>query len=443
MSSIVNYAFVEPYEDACAGALVTWVSDSVLTTVLEYSEEGANAWRAAFAHRIREFPEKPGVWLHTAKISTLGADTVYKFRFPGAEFSDRFKTPPSSGVRVAIASDYHKDTYGDGSNLDLFGKQFVSLECDLLILNGDYIIDDGIWSPETGQRWFDFMRNVAIRWRRARCLVPIAATLGNHEGANKAGTSNAEAAGNGSPGPIIEIFSLGYDPDDIQYENRSMWSFRVGAEVAFIGYETSHTVYIEDQIGWLTAVFDRLAPLVRHINLCGHAGAFFARSGAWERARPNQAPKIKKLVWPILEAHALKMRAYWVGHEHNIGVTARLRMEWDESLPATKNADRWLTDPVRGVRQLGSGALGGVVSAPLSRYPREVDRVSTIDASPKFIAALAYTPSTGFEAYGNLTYEGAAAEHFNMWVADYSERAFVARCVDANGHVFYTLEEAP
>ena len=433
----VSYAFAEPYDDPSQNLLLTWVSDSATARVIEYRPEGGSTWQPVGSHRSRPFPNVADRYLHTALLRDLGSDMVINLRWPGATHTDTVRTSRRSGVRVCITSDYQRSTYGPGSHVDLFGQQMTAQVCDVVVWNGDYVTDDGQWTPTMGQRWFDFMERLSVAWRRDGALVPMAATLGNHEGRNAAGTSNALASGDGTPGPMIDIFSLGYDADAPEYRNRSAWSFSVGREVGFVAYETSHTVMIADQLAWLDATLDEMAPRVRHLNLVGHSPAFYARNPFNWESLSLQAVTIKRDVWPLMEQHAGKMRAYWVGHEHGVSATARLRMDWDAGLTDAENGVRWITDPVGGVRQLGSGMIGGGTAAlPAGHF----NDPSSIDGSPRMIAAIGYD-GTAFSTHGPVDVSGTAGP-YNLWIADYSATDFTARAIDHAGHEFFSITEA-
>lgn len=436
--SVVDYAFVEPYQDATSGALVTWVAQSPDLRVLEYKPEIGGVWNSVASFRSRPFPDQAGYFLHTAKLTGLAPATAYQFRWPGAAFRDKFLTPPREGVRVCITSDLQQTTFGAGSGADTMGLLFSAEDCHLAIWNGDYVDDDGRHSASFALRWRSFMERIAFRWRSNGYLVPHAFTIGNHEAWSP--TTNASALGfaDGVPGYIHEICSLGYDPEMPEFTGLSRWSFSVGREVGFIAYDTAHCQTIDSQLGWLTAEFEKMAPVVRHLNLVGHSPAFFSSSQTWERGAGylEQSPKIKRYIWPLMSTYADKMRAYWVGHEHTISVTDKLRMVWDDNLSVADNYDRWVTDPVTGVRQLGAGTMG---SSAGGWAEAERERPSVIDGSPKMIAAAVLSGGV-LVTYGDIAGAGRTNMH-NFWVADYSSEEFIARCVGTGQHVFYEIEE--
>ncbi|WP_353144938.1 FN3 domain-containing metallophosphoesterase family protein [Paracoccus sp. (in: a-proteobacteria)] len=435
-SQTVSFAFAEPHTDPSRDLLLTWVSNSANAVALEYRVAGSGVWTQVASHRRRPWPEVAGLHLHTALMDGLAPDTVYELRWPGAAFTDSVRTARQAGVRVCVASDYQRTTYDSGSLLAEFGGIFVAQQCDLLIFNGDFVNDDGLWTEVMGLRWRDFMEALSRDWRRDGALIPVAATMGNHEGRNAAGTSNATFGGDGTPGMMIDIFSLGFDPEAADYVNRSAWAFTVGREVGFAAIETNHTVPLASQADWLAARLDEMAPRVRHLNVIGHSPALYGYWSTWEVVN-GQARTLKSTIWPIMEAHSDLIRAYWCGHEHRISMTARLRMDWDVGLPAETNDLRWITDPTGGVRQLGSGMIGGTTNA---LTPGLYDQVSGIDGSPKFLAIAGYD-GTNFDAHGDIDTVGAT-DLFNMWIADFSAQEFSARCIGRAGHQFIIITDS-
>ncbi|REF69964.1 metallophosphoesterase [Paracoccus versutus] len=431
----VQFAFAEPHRDPSQNLLLTWVSDSADAVALEYRVDGAGAWTQVASHRRRPWPEIDGLHLHTALMDGLAPDTVYELRWPGATFTDRVRTSRRAAVRVCVASDYQRTTYDSGSLLAEFGGIFAAQECDLLIFNGDFVNDDGLWTQAMGERWLGFMAGLSRDWRRDGALVPVAATLGNHEGRNAAGTGNALMGGDGTPGMMVDIFSLGFDPEGRDYVNRSAWAISIGREVGFVSIETHHTVPLASQADWLAARLAEMAPRVRHLNVVGHSPALYGYWSAWETS-DGQARTLKSTIWPIMEDYAGLMRGYWCGHEHRISMTARLRMDWDAGLPATTNDLRWITDPTGGIRQLGSGMIGGTTNA---LTPGLYDQVSGVDGSPKFLA-IAGHDGTVFDAHGAVDTSGAT-DLFNMWIADFSAQEFSARCIGRGSHQFIIIEE--
>jgi hypothetical protein len=431
----VRYAFAEPYRDPSENLLLTWVSTTASARVIEYRAAGGTIWQQASSRRTRAFPNVAGLWLHTAVLANLAPQTVYDLRVPGSNWTDIVRTCPRSNVRVCVASDYQRYSFGADTILAEFGAVFSGESADMLIFNGDFVDDDGRFEPVYGERWNGFMEGLSLFWRNSGALVPICGVMANHEARNVGGTSNATFGGNGTPGQMPQIFSFGYDPDDTDFVNPSAWSFSIGREVAFVAVESDHTVPFDSQLGWFSARLAEYAPNVRHLNSVWHAPAFYARNATWE-TYSTQARTAKRLFWPALQAHAAKVRAAWVGHEHNIVITARLRTDWDVNRTEAQNDARWITDPVGGVRQLGSGMTGGSIFA---LTPGVYDQVSSIDSSTKTIAALGWD-GTNFTTHGAINSSGAQ-DGYNVWMADYSSTQFVARCIGRDGHIFYTITE--
>lgn len=438
----VAYAFAEPYTDPSKDLLVTWVSTSDAATVLEYRIHGATLWQAASSRRSRAFPNLTGQYLHTALLEGLAPNTRYDLRWPGATKTDAVITARIAGVNVCVASDYQRTAeadYNETSRLSQFGDAFAARDCDLLVWNGDIVADDGQFGSTQATRWHWMLTALTRDWRRDGCLTPMIMIMGNHEAAQPDGSPNNMSGGNGLPGMIVDILSNGYDTELPTYAGRSQIAVTIGKEVGFVTIETDHTLPIAPQIAQLEARLAAQAASVRHLNVVGHSPAYHARVISYER-NPTQARLIKELVWPAMETHASKVRAYWCGHEHQLAATARLRHDWDGGETDLDNDRRWITDAENGVRQLGSGMTGG--GTPGKLVDGVYDETSIIDSSPKFIAALGYDGAGTLElsVLGDVDTDGVSTSH-NMWIASYSADGFTARAVTQSNHLLFTIEE--
>lgn len=431
----VKLVFAEPLSDPSENLLLTWSSTSDKATVLEYQFGGADAWRKVESHRTRPFPGVDGLHLHTAALRELKPDTAVQLRFPGATRTDSVKTTPDKDVRLVVASDYQNYDFSDTSPLALFGKVTSGMECDLLLFAGDFVNDNGITDPKMGDRWLSFMSGLDKHWRRDGSLIPILGVFGNHEGRNIKGTGSASWHGNGTPGPMVEIFSLGYDPQGEAYVDRGLWSCGIGKELFLISLETDHTVPLSSQVGWLEEKLKTGAANYRHIIVTGHTPAYYVQHLKWEVVK-SQAGTLRSLFWPLMQNHADKVRGYFCGHEHRLTLTERLLIE-----PGSDDASRVTVDPARGIRQIGSGTAGGRMG-PLNRELTDRTANGPEGKTPIFRAVggcLMDKPSV-FETHGHITTEGAANMH-NVWIADFSETGFHLKAVGHNGHVFCEISE--
>lgn len=438
---LVKYVFAEPYTDPSKDLLVTWNSSSADAKVMEWQVDGASTWQAVGSHRSRPFPNVTGEYLHTALLEGLPQNTTINVRWPGAKKTDSIKTCRREGVRVGVASDYQRTgqgNYSEGSLLHQFGQAFTSKDCDVLFFPGDWVADDGQRTSTQGNRWTWMMAALSNWWRRDGCVVPLFGLIGNHECAQSDGSPNNWWGGDGIPGMIVDILSCGYDTELPQYEKQSMISISIGREVGFVTIETDHSLPIAPQMDWAAAKMADLATRVRSIVFSGHSPAFHARGAAWEVDYVTQPPVIKQLVWPLMQTYHDKIFGYICGHEHNASVSAKLTFHYDSGLSVAENATRWRTDSVNGVRQLGAGMIGGN-TGPL--VDGVYNQVSTLDGSPKLIAAVSWDNVSEMSSYGDVDITGQT-DAYNMWVFEFTSTARSAQNLSRTGHVFYSLSEA-
>jgi len=435
----VSFAFAEPWTDPSSDMAVSWVSNRAELTEMEFREVGTAEWLSLHSRRSRPFPALEPYHIHTCRLEGLKPATTYEFRWPGALLTETFRTTPSSDVRLACFSDYQNYDFGVGSRLDVMGRQVRSFEADMLVLNGDYINDDGRVERLYSRHWFDFLGGLSRFYRSPNgALLPLVAILGNHEGRHPQGHTNAHNSGaNGSPGQIVDIFSWGYDPEQPQRYVNSASTFSIGSELFFVGIETNHTESLAGQIDWFREQLDRNAPNHRHVMVAGHAPGFICSHRNWDL--PGQAKDLRNLFWPAMSKHADKVRCYLAGHEHVFAVTGKMRVDYDPSLSVEENDTRWAVDPVQGIRQIGSGPWG----AHFGQVSEEVaGRQSSIDGSPRIIAAMGRIDRTGpLQVYG----EGISNPHnefWHGWYAQFSTDYFRVRAIGIGGQDFYQIEES-
>lgn len=431
----IDYWFVEGWGDASQAAAVSWISDSADAKLVSLSLEGAGWPIEGKAVRSRGFPNVAGKYIHTAIFEGLQPGATYEMSSYGATLTDTFTLPPRAGVTVGMLSDYQNYNFGGGSILADFGSVMTARGVQFMLLNGDYVNDDGVFDTTNGTRWFDFLNGISNYYRNsAGALIPFIGTTGNHEGRNAADTSNATSGGTGTIGPIADILTWGYDPGQVARSRNSVGRLTIGAELMVLTLETDHTEPLPDQRQWLTAQLAAYTADYRHTAVIGHAPAFYGGDLYELDDVPTQARELRNFMWPIMQNHADKIRFYGCGHDHFLGITARLEMDYDEGLTDAENDVRWRTNS-DGIRQFGCGPWGATRS-PLNAA--DMAEVSSLDGSPKFIAAMGYDGSLQTHGTG-LT--NTNEEIWNVWVFEFNSVEFVATAYGRENQQFYTLTE--
>lgn len=437
----ISLVFAEPWGDASRELALTWVSNSDSARTVEYRAVGGATWQPAVSFRSRAWPVTGDGYLHTAVMSGLAPGVTYDLRWPGAAKTETVATAPREDVKVMVLSDFQTTAFA-GLSMVNFGAVCGTEKPHLLILNGDLVADDGQFTEAYAGRWYSFMSAVSQYYRRDGALIPMAATIGNHEGRNAADNHNAESGGTGTPGMIKDIMSCGFDMDSPHTGFRSAYWFGVGRELLVITLETDHTVPLPSQIDWFEDVLAVQAGNYRHILVAGHCTAFQAADDAIDWGWPTvdtQSRALRRLFWPAMQPYAAKIRAYVAGHEHIFSVTDRLRVDWDGDLPAASNDLRWEVDAIHGVRQIGAGPWAGVLSALNIEAAQEE---SSLDGSPRLLAALGRDPAnpTAYVAHGEVG--NATADFYNVWMLAFDADGFDGRALLRNGGALYTIEEA-
>lgn len=435
----VYFAFAEPWHDPSEDLAITWVSDAPDAEAVMYRPDGTSSWMTTASRRTRPFPSLSGYHLHTALISNLAPDTVYEVAWPGATLTEKVKTAPLAGVKLCVASDYQLTDFSASSRLAEFGSTVTGEAVDLVVWNGDFVNDDGSSDELYTQRWYDFLEACSDYWRNDGALVPMIGVMGNHEALDGDGSGNASYGGDGTPGPMPELFSLGFDPEHPEYERRSNYSLSIGRELFIAVIETDHTVPLSDQVAWLTTELAENAEDHRNVVVFGHSPAYFCYQAAWD-TYDTQARVLRKEIWPAMQAHADKVRAYFAGHEHRLAVTAKLRMDPDPGAPETDNDRRFYTDPVGGVRQLTGGPSGSTSRNVVD--PALAGLTSILDGSPRMIAALGVDPDTDTASEYGTGLTNVTPDYWNVWIAEFSSTQFEARAIRLDGLPLYTISES-
>ena len=434
----VEFMFFEPITSE-ANLYVTWVANSPGAKGLEYRVAGARSWDSTASVRTRGFPALPGYWLHTAELTGLAPDTIYEMAVIGADFRDTVKTSPMSGIKIMMASDWQTQDYSPSGRLQLFGPVVTATTPDLGIFNGDINNSDGRFTTAWAQDYVNIFKSLSANYRtRGGAQFPWIYTMGNHEGRNAAGTSNAHTGGDGTPGMIADICSWGYFDRHPTRFTRSAATLRIGDELFITALETDHTVPLMSQFDWWRAQMAAHAPQVRHSFVVGHVAPFNVYNG---RYTDQACRDMRNHFWPEAEQYAGpggSLRAWLSAHAHNMVVTPRLKMDVrpGETL-ATRDND-FFRD-AEGLRNLGFGQLG----PPAVAHQGTLDRTSNIDGQPFYDAVLARTAASenDYEISGSgVTNPSAPVAH--VWLLTLGDASWGARAINLAGTNYYEITES-
>lgn len=435
----VDWVLVEPYLDPSRGLLVTWaVAAAADAGIMQYRPVGAETWMVQTAERVRLMPGAAGTRIYTAAITGLAPGTEYECYWPGVNANEFIRTARASDVRVWFASDFHTRDYAPGSNFAQMAGVFATLAPDLAVHNGDYVDDDGQTAATSAARWDGFLRALRAQYRVGDCLIPTIWTPGNHEGTRSGGGGTAMSGGNGIYGPLPLIASQHYyDALEGQTVRGAGWT-RIGRELLIVSIETDHFEPLPAQVDGIVALIAREYGGVRHILINGHTVPFGTQASypAWDTI-DTQARTLRNLLWPALAPYAAKIRAYICGHEHHITATERLQVAYDPGLSAAQNDQRWVADPVGGIRQIGNGPW----AAPLGTFdPARATALSAVDGSQRITTYLGRSGSTIYSA-GISNHDGVSLNFQNVWSLDFGPSGADLKCIGLHGLPYITIAE--
>ena len=445
----VYTSFSEPITDPSSELFITWISNNPDARVMELRPATAVAtWTPLTSFRTREFPALPDHWLHTIRLGGLTPDTIYEYRVPGADFSDKVKTCRAQlPLNVVWASDWQMNDYSSDGFLWRLGDALTAHdEMDLLWLGGDYVNDDGRVTETFSQRWLNFLTILPARYRtRDGAQYPMLAVIGNHEGRaatrvdDDRGGGSAGTGGDGKLGQIADLFSWSYDPEHPTRYRNSCATMRVGNELFFLGLETDHTEPLVEQFDFFRHVLAENTPQVRHSFIGGHVPPFNNWSTNYTRAGDRT---LRNLFWPEAQKYSgagKSLRGWLGGHTHAVVVTPKLKFDYRSDLSDEENDNRWYVDP-EGLRQLGNGPMG----RPARQNIDTVNRISPIDGSHYWSAILKGDRRNPDPNYLEVLGEGITNPQIPLshaWVYKLSPRSWTAEAVNLDGKLFYQFSE--
>jgi hypothetical protein len=429
----VLVAFVEPWLDPSENLLLSWVSTSEDATVAEYRVPGASSWQSVSSQRSRPFPALTGIYIHTAVIKGLNFATVYECRWPGSELIEKFRASARVNPKIAMLSDFQSGNFDSNAPMAILGQDITSRGIDILAIPGDHVSDDGRVTETYSTRWLNYLTLISTNIRRNGAMIPMFLLIGNHEGSNSSGHSNAGSGGDGILGQIADIMSWSYwDQHPTRFCNSAAW-FAVGDDLMVITLETDHTEPILPQLDWVGETLVARSVGYKRILLMGHAPAFYPGPAFTSSDRHLQTARIlRNVMYPMLEAYADKIICYGCAHAHVLAETPALRVLYDDTLTDEQNDERYTEDAALGIVQLGTG--------PCQASPRRATRgddVSGFDGTRMFKAAMGVLDGN-LDIYGTGITNATEDNINHYWMLDLSGGDFVATAYGTHGLPYLT-----
>jgi hypothetical protein len=449
----VTTSFVEPAsDDPSRDLFVTWIADSEDARVLEYRPRGASVWVPVSSGRTRAVPELSGLWLHTAAIMGQAPDTLIDFRVVGSSHQDTTKTARRfNALEVLTISDWQTTDYTSGGALHKFGNIITNSarQPDIAYFNGDINDDDGRFTAAWASDWVSIFTKLSETYRtRGGALIPWVFIVGNHEGRNAAGTSNAHAGGDGTLGMIKDFCSWSYHP--LHEKGRfhdSAGRIKIGSMYMALTMDTDHTNPIAGQVDWIGEELDANAGDVKHLFALGHNPPFntYPLSG-----NINNAPRyqdagnrvMRNLIWPLFQAYSgpgLPMRSWDSGHSHAVVVSRKLLMQYDDQASDAVNDANFETDTVNGFQNIGFGQLAD----PAQFAPSMATLESNIDSEVWWLGIMHRDPDDidTVVTLGSI-FDNQKARSRNVLYHTLTDDSWKLEIINEDGDLFYEQVES-
>lgn len=417
---------------------VVWWSDSDTDKTLMYRVRDSGEYFAVQSETVELMPSTAGTYIHRAIIKNLSPDCEYDVHVKNSVYYDIFYTPPIADLKVALAADWQYYNFSSTGRYALFGQQAQANDAHFYIQGGDYVNDDGLSTSSQINNWRSMMSVITKYWRRGDALMPGVYVMGNHEGSNAAGTSNAYSDGDGTHGPISSLMSAGYyEGSRVTGDFRSTGCVTIGKELAIIFLETDHTVPLIDQLPWFESKLAEVYPKVRHIMVVGHASPFIINHlYNWETE--TQTGVLRNFFWPAMQPYADKIAFYFCGHEHSSSDSGPKQIDYDPELTYEQNKTRWRTvTDSQGVRSLMIGPAG----ASNTTYPVDSRMLaeSSLDSSTWVVMGFGHdNTSNTTNTYGAVT--NMRPNHHCIGIADFHAGGWSVRYIGEDGVQFYEVE---
>lgn len=321
--------YLQWQRDPSTTITVHWHTTNRAESILQYRQSGQTTWHGAKGSSVPMPDTDSGRTIHTVELTGLSPKTDYRIRFGERSKIFKFRTMPkdlSQPIRFIEGGDvYHQRDWMDQMNAlaAKFNPSFVVIGGDLAYANNRP--ED---KPENVQRWYDFFES----WKNKAVtpdgrLIPLLATLGNHEVKGFWGKTPANAVG------FYSLFSM---PGKQGYNHLDF-----GKYLSLILLDSGHTHPIEGaQTKWLKETLsDRKR--IPHVFPIYHVPAYPSNRSDHEGENSDLTQHVRKFWCPLFEKYGVK-----VGFEHHDHAYKRTKPMRDGKVNS------------KGVVYLGDGAWG-------------------------------------------------------------------------------------
>ena len=282
-------------------------SDSDKLNVMEYRVTGGE-WATKTVSHTKDYLGTDKV-IKCFNLIDLVPNTVYEVRLEGDKKSYTFRTLPQTNerdIRVAFTSDITHG--GDTMKNNLAKGALARYSPDMIVMVGDIAHADG----RIVSRWEAFWEAwLNYGFTEEGHMIPIVATLGNHDGFTDEGMSQLWYFDD----KVISIpYFYNFFP---KYEgNTSYGVIDIGSYLSIIMLDSGHGVPIEgEQTTWLENVLQQRSDrvVIPAMHYSPYPGAYGYDDGSWV------APYIRTLWTTLFKQHNIKVA--YSGHNHTFTVS--------------------------------------------------------------------------------------------------------------------------
>lgn len=288
---------------------LTWKNDPTTTMTVQWltsnkkpidtlqycPNDDTSKWQIASGTHT-EVPQGHSYILHRVQLKNLTPDTTYQFKLGKSNTLYRFKTMPkdlSKPIRFVVGGDIYQHSV---SKFEKMNKVAAKKNPRFAILGGDIAYtapSKKKKSSEDFSKWRSFFKI----WMRTMkdnngCLIPILATIGNHEVRGDFNSSPKDA-------PFYYAFF-----------ERTSYDIQMGKYAYFVFLDSDHTLPIKGrQTDWLKKALKNHKK-VTHRFATYHVGAYPSTGKTDGRVRRH----VREHWVPLFEKY--KVQACFESHDH-------------------------------------------------------------------------------------------------------------------------------
>ncbi len=281
-------------DDPTTTMVITWITkEKDKDSQVHYRPKNGSEWQQAYGS-YKHVPFDEPYLVHKVELKELQPDTIYRFHFGKKSDYYQFRTMPkelSEQIRFVAGGDAYNRSL---KRFELMCRQAAKENPRFAIIGGDIAYSASKKDEEEDwDKWHTFFESWSDSMRDGDgCLIPLLATIGNHEVSGSFGRSQKDAL----------LYFLFFE--------KSFYELGFGDYLHLTFLDSDHTQAIKGaQTNWLRAVLSRTR-YYDHRFVIYHVGAYPSSN----KMDFHVSKKVRKFWVPLFEKY--KVHACFESHDH-------------------------------------------------------------------------------------------------------------------------------